>query len=907
MTTYQYASSLFEKGRQFLLFFLPMLLILFVAGTIHFYSDYEVRRGATQNAEQLHIELAEKMVAGDISRIVSDLLFLAEQMDTVLFDSKGAQSAKKEAINQIFLSFGKNKGIYDQLRYIANSGIELCRVNYTGRGVTSVPDEKLQDKSDRYYVQEGLELQKGEVYLSPMDLNIEGKEIELPHKPVIRFVTPVYSPDGRHQGMIVLNYLGSELIENFRRSVASISDRAHLVNSNGFWLSHINPKREWGFMLGRSNDTFQSEYGDEWSLMNTSRSGQFVTNNGLFSYLTVNPLRLAQIRAGTTDHVIHTRALDQYNWRIISHLPLGELESTPLGFLQKNRPLYVAIMFFTAILSWILTHNTLRRKEFEMQQANELRFRDTLEEIHLAALTIDPDGNILFCNNYLLHLLRKRRSDVIGKNWFSHFVPEDEGMDGVQQILEGEDSGHGSTYHESHIVDFRGEKRLIAWTSTTTVDDHNQLESITCIGQDITEQHQTREELTKLARAAEQSPAVILITDVAGNIEYVNPKFTQLTGYRSDEVIGKNPRILKSGETTREEYQELWQTIGSGKEWRGILHNRKKNGELYWESALMSPIRNEEGQITHFLSVKEDITARKQLEDEIKRRKQELEQARTLAVVGRMSSMIAHDLRNPLSSIKMGLQILSRKKGGDPEEIELQQIGLQQIRYMESILEGLLAYSRPDELSLSWSSLDKLTENAINTVQKQISENSIQVITHYPAGLPTLQVDKTKIRRVLTNLLSNAIHAIDEAQPETPKIIINARMELNEEGSFIQLEICDNGIGIRKEERETIFEPFVTSRAKGTGLGLAIVKRIIEQHNGTITMESNKWGGSKQQLQEGVEPAAETTMEPGRGTCVVITLPTHHETRELPQAETLDELEHTPETFIQTSTIVQSE
>ncbi len=876
MTLHHYAPSLLKKSRLFMFFLVPMVLVLFVAGTIHFYSDYEVRRDSTKRAEQLNIHLAEEMITKDISKIVSDLLFLAEQMDNIMFTDKTAMDKKKSDINQLFLSFANNQGIYDQIRYIDNSGNELCRINYSNKGGVLVANTELQNKSDRYYIKEGLALLDGEVYLSPMDLNIEKNSLEIPYKPVIRFVTPIHSPSGEHQGMIVLNYLGAELVSNFRRAVASITERVHLVNSNGYWLSHNNPEKEWGFMLDSPGNIFSNEFRNEWDHISGTKSGQFITHNGLFSHLTINPLRVAQIRAGTTDHTIHTDQLNVYNWKIISHLPVSGLESTPLGFLQKNRLLYTAILFFISLLSLILTHNTMRREEHELQRANELRFRDTLEEIHLAALTIDLNGNILFCNNYLLHLLRKRRSDVIGENWFENFVPDGDSSNGIEQILDGEESGQGSTYHESYIVDFRGEKRLIAWTSTTTINDENQVESITCIGQDITEQHQTREELTKLARAAEQSPAVILITDSTGRIEYVNPKFTKLTGYLPQEVIGKNPRILKSGETSTEEYRNLWQTISSGKEWRGILHNRKKSGELYWESALMSPIRNEEGEITHFLSVKEDITTRKNLEEEIQKRKDELAQSKTLAVVGRMASMVAHDLRNPLSSIKMGLQILRKQSSGNAEEVELHDIGLQQIRYMESILDGLLAYSKPDDLDLSWSSLDKLTETAINTIQKQIVENKIDVITHYPAGLPTLQVDKTKLRRVLTNLLSNAIHAITEAAPETPKIVINTRMDIHDGGSIVQIEICDNGTGIDESYRETIFEPFVTTRAKGTGLGLAIVKRIIEQHNGTISMESNN----------------------GTGTCVVITLPVNHHDKSISVAEISD----TPDTFIQTET-----
>ena len=132
--------------------------------------------------------------------------------------------------------------------------------------------------------------------------------------------------------------------------------------------------------------------------------------------------------------------------------------------------------------------------------------------------------------------------------------------------------------------------------------------------QDITERRQMDEKLRQLSRAVEQSPTSIIITNPAGEIEYVNPSFVEVTGYTAAEVVGENPRILKSGEMSPEAYRELWQTITAGKEWRGEFHNRKKSGELYWESASISPIRDAAATITHFVAVKEDITARKQTE-----------------------------------------------------------------------------------------------------------------------------------------------------------------------------------------------------------------------------------------------------------------------------------------------------
>ncbi len=145
-----------------------------------------------------------------------------------------------------------------------------------------------------------------------------------------------------------------------------------------------------------------------------------------------------------------------------------------------------------------------------------------------------------------------------------------------------------------------------------------------CVVRDVTRERMMEEELRQFSRAVEQSPATVVITDTDGNIEYVNPKFTSLTGYTGDEVMGANPRILKSGEQSAGFYADLWKTITSGGEWRGEFHNRKKNGDYYWEFASISPLLNEKGVITHYIAVKEDITARKEAEEALRKSEEKL-------------------------------------------------------------------------------------------------------------------------------------------------------------------------------------------------------------------------------------------------------------------------------------------
>lgn len=215
----------------------------------------------------------------------------------------------------------------------------------------------------------------------------------------------------------------------------------------------------------------------------------------------------------------------------------------------------------------------------------------------------------------------KHMEEVIGRTDFESY-PEDMAArfwEDDKAVLE---SGMPVMDREEPGLDAQGNP---AWVMTTKVplrNDNGDIIGLVGVGRDVTSQKQSDEKVRQLSRAVEQSASTIVITDVDGSIAYVNSKFTETTGYTREEALGKNPRILKSGYTSQDEYRNLWETISSGREWRGEFHNRKKNGDLYWESATISPILNEAGEITHYLAVKEDITGRKQVEAEVLRQKQ---------------------------------------------------------------------------------------------------------------------------------------------------------------------------------------------------------------------------------------------------------------------------------------------
>ncbi len=371
---------------------------------------------------------------------------------------------------------------------------------------------------------------------------------------------------------------------------------------------------------------------------------------------------------------------------------------------------------------------------------------------------------------------------------------------------------------------------------------------------EVAGRQRTQERLRKLSRAVEQSPTMVLITDVAGTIEYVNPKFTQVTGYPLDEVRGRNPRILKSGCTPPATHAELWRTIAAGGEWRGELCNRKKNGESYWEHIAISPIRDERDRLTHFLAEAEDITERRRLQEEVTARNRESAENRALAVMGQAATMIAHDLRNPLSTVKMSLGILGKHAGKDlsDTEQEINRLALEQVRYMEEVLSELLSFSRPDALRPAWLSIDKVLDTAVLLVQREIDEHKARVQMQHVSGLPTLHGDANKLRQAFSNLILNAVQACEGVAGRTPEVHVRTRLQLGRQSPEICVEIVDNGCGIPERLNERVFEPFFTSRARGTGLGLPIARRIIDQHRGRIELRG----------------------EPGCGIRAIVTLPT---------------------------------
>ncbi|MBI4388631.1 MAG: PAS domain S-box protein [Nitrospinae bacterium] len=358
----------------------------------------------------------------------------------------------------------------------------------------------------------------------------------------------------------------------------------------------------------------------------------------------------------------------------------------------------------------------------------------------------------------------------------------------------------------------------------------------------ITERKTLESDLRKLARAVEQSPSSVVITDVWGRIEYVNPSFEAASGYSFEEVIGKNPRILKSGVHPPRFYARLWETVLAGNEWRGEFCNRKKDGELIWEIESISPLRDAEGKITHFVAVKIDDTGRKRAEERLKRYAVELE--RSNEALRDFAFIASHDLQEPLRKIVVfGDRLKEYGEALDEHGRDYLERMQNAAQRMQKFIDDLLKYSRVSANPKPFEILDlnELAADILIDLETRIKQTQGQVAVE---TLPAIEGDRMQLRQLFLNLICNALKFHKKDAP--PRVEIASRSIAD---GFWEISITDNGIGFDMKYLDRIFKPFQRLHGRteyeGSGMGLAICQKVVSAHGGKLSALSEPDKGAK--------------------------------------------------------------
>lgn len=507
---------------------------------------------------------------------------------------------------------------------------------------------------------------------------------------------------------------------------------------------------------------------------------------------------------------------------------------------EKGEPVLDADGNLTGVIE-IATDITARKKaEIQLRESEE-RYRYLVENIEDLICTHDLQGNLLFVSSGQAHLLGAAPAEMVGTNVRSYLVPErQDNFDAYLATIQKNGRASGFVV----VQERSGEERV--WEYRNTLHQQGGKEPIVLgLARDVTERRRAEQVERRLIAAIEQTTEGILITDPEGKIDYINPGLAQMTGYSRDELIGQTPGILKSGEHEQLFYRRLWDTIKSGDIWSGRLTNRKKDGQLYYVDATITPVKDESGKIVNFVAVNRDITEHLQLS-------RQLMHAQKMEAIGVLAGGVAHDFNNILQ-VALGYSelILDDHEFPQSYRADLRRIH-ESARRGADLVQRLLTFSRKSEPRFRPLNLN----HCVNEVRKMLERTipkMIQIQVALAPDLARINADPIQIDQVLMNLAVNA----RDAMPDGGKLTIETEnIFLDDEyvrirpdarwGHHVLLKIEDSGFGIEKNTLEHIFEPFYTTKGmgEGTGLGLSMVHGIISQCGGHISCLSQPGKGT---------------------------------------------------------------
>ncbi len=535
-------------------------------------------------------------------------------------------------------------------------------------------------------------------------------------------------------------------------------------------------------------------------------------------------------------------------WSIAIASPEDVVLATMADFRDQWILVTSVVLIIVLVLSFFLTRALAESAQEKQRQRVEDQLRRLLEYLPAGIVVWDQEATMIYINHAVLELLDETDPEkILGRKTFDFIHPDfrEEVRQRYQTLLEG---GH-VTPEVVRLQTAAGREKIVELDSVPF--SFNRESCFISLLVDIEERYKAEETRRRLVTAIEQARESIVITDNRGVIEYVNPAFTDVTGYGRDEVIGLTPRIIRSGEHDTDFYRTIWETITAGRVWQGRIVNRRKDGTLFTEAATISPVRNTIGKITHFVAVKRDITHEVELEAQLR-------QAQKMEAIGTLAGGIAHDFNNILGAI-LGFtdMALLHCDPGSPLHENLLHIRKGGKRAAD-LVQQILTFSRMTTAEKEPVPVVPLVRESLKLLRASLPA-TIEIEQELDAAGMNVLANPVKIQQVVMNLCTNAFHAMREqgglltVHLGTVPAAECRRMLTSVRGDCVRLTVSDTGTGIDADTMERIFDPFFTTKGpgEGTGLGLSVVHGIVRDLGGTITVSS----------------------EPGEGTTFTVILP----------------------------------
>jgi len=642
-------SKLFFK--YFLRYFLPAILLVIIVAFIGMKQAQQQMLGSLHADANEKVITAKSMAASNLDLMIRDTLYISqsELLKKVLNASSNSSlfnlHSALDALASDWIVLMKSSPVYDQIRWIDTQGQERLRIDHSNGVLERVADAKLQNKSHRYYFSKTMKLKNDQFYFSPFDLNIENGEIEKPRKPMIRLAKPVIDSYGNQVGVIVLNYLGGNMLKNIKNITSNNKQKLWLNNSQGYWLLGDSAKDEWGFMYKKPTLTLASRYPKTWSKIVSQNKGHFTDKVGIWHFDTIHPVEeSSRLNATSLDHIVIddvddkttalTTGVDAPNfWKVVYLVPNQEIVS----LMRSVRiPIYMGILvtFILILLGSIFlararlakeesiqllkeTNQKLDKASRELEQENfdkeltKIELTESLER-YTSILScsmdgfvlMDRNGIILECNDAFYQVLRSKDSYLCGHTFGSIFGHEQE-----QKITNTINNLFITGYSTLEVECKVGNAVYYIEISLMPVEATQQ---VCAFMRDITEQKESAFQLEMAASVFTHANEGIILTDQDFLIVDVNDEFQFITRTTHEEVLGKKPGLLESSKHSQAFYDDLFAKLQKKGHWYGEIWSRRKTGELFLSFLTITRVNNPQDNTCHYVWMFNDITLEKQ-------------------------------------------------------------------------------------------------------------------------------------------------------------------------------------------------------------------------------------------------------------------------------------------------------
>jgi len=504
-----------------------------------------------------------------------------------------------------------------------------------------------------------------------------------------------------------------------------------------------------------------------------------------------------------------------------------------------------AIITAAVLIIFLIYLRFLNKKRIEKLKNIADEHKKLTEDMPVLISKFNTEFEYTYTNRLYEEYYNVSENNLYGESIFS-IIHEDDKSDVINEISKLTFESPSNNVINRTILP-NGEIRWQEWINRALFDEKRMLTGYQSIGRDITERKQIEQERELLFSAIDHISDMIVILNVEGNIQYVNNAFVKITGYSKADAIGHSADILKSGEHDEEFYDSVWAALSVGKPWSGQFINKKKDGSLYTEQTIITPLFNSSGDVINYIEIKRDITKELQLQEQLHHKSK-------MDVVGQLAGGIAHDFNNVLNGIMSAAQLLTSPK---------QNLNEKSLRYAKMIQEASFRASKLSKRLLTFSTKNNLAMipvdihsiiNETDEVLKSTVDKKIEINTELNAEVSAIVGNDSELHNALLNLCINAVQAMADGgtliirsgnRILDPEFCSKSDFTLNP-GEYCWVEIEDTGRGIAKENIKKIFEPFFTTKVhgKGTGLGLAAVYSSVQSHSGAIEVESHVGKGS---------------------------------------------------------------